>query len=87
MVTLAWLVPRLIQYVAEDWLDPRTETCRPAEDRLDPPEREEVAAAAEDHLDLQWQEGGVTTARGWLDPPELFGSHASLPFFPVKYVA
>ena len=70
MVTLAWLVPRLHQYAAEDWLDPRTETCRPAEDILDPPEREEVAAAAEDHLDLQWQEGVVTTAREWLDPPE-----------------
>ena len=29
MVTLAWLVPRLHQYAAEDWLDPRTETCSP----------------------------------------------------------
>ena len=66
MVTLAWLVPRLHQYVTEDWLDPRTETCRPAEDRLDPPDREEVAAVAGGG-------GGVRHSRDSAKPPRAVG--------------
>ena len=85
MVTLPWLVPKLQQYVAVDqWENymgqghPETEEAKlheeeaiaTAEDWLDPPEREGVAAAVKDRLNLQRQEGVVATAKEWLDPPE-----------------
>ncbi len=41
-----------------------------AEGWLDPPEREGVAAAVKDRLNLQRQEGVIATAKEWLDPPE-----------------